>query len=132
MVALLGGEVQAMFGGNSAAGQIRAGAVRGLATASRVRAKAFPDIPTIAETYPGFDAQAWLALFAPAGVPPGVLARLRADANRVIGENETAERLSKAGGIDVYVTNPEMFAAQIRAEHAKYAGVVKAVGITTE
>ena len=132
MVALLAGEVQAMFGGNSAAGQIRAGAVRGLATASRARARAFPDIPTIAETYPGFEAQAWLALFAPAGVSPAVLSRLRGDVGRIIGENETAERLRHAGGIEVYVSAPDTFAAQIRAEHARYAGVVKAVGITAE
>ena len=132
MVALLAGEVQAMFGGNSAAGQIRAGAVRGLATASRTRAKAFPDIPTISETYPGFESQAWLALFAPAGVTPAILSRLRADLNRAIGESETAERLRNAGGMEIYVSTPEAFAERIRTEHARYAGVVKAVGITVE
>ena len=132
MVALLGGEVQAMFGGNSAAGQIRSGAVRGLATASRKRSAAFPDIPTIGETYPGFEAQAWLALFSPAGVPPAVLERLRAETARVLAEAETAERLRSSGGIEVYPTGPDAFAAQIRAEHARYGEVVKRVGVIVE
>ena len=132
MVALLAGEVQAMFGGNSAAGQIRAGAVRGLATASRARARAFPEIPTIGETYAGFEAQAWLALFAPAGVSPAVLTKLRSEMSRVIGEAETADRLRNAGGMEVYASSPQAFAEQIRAEHARYAAVVKAVGITAE
>jgi tripartite-type tricarboxylate transporter receptor subunit TctC len=132
MVALLGGEVQAMFGGNSAAGQIRSGAVRGLATASRKRSALFPDIPTIGETYPGFEAQAWLALFAPAGVPQPVLDRLRAETGRVLGETETAERLRSAGGIEVYPTTAEAFAAQMRREHARYGEVVKRVGVTVE
>ncbi len=132
MVALLSGEVQAMFGGISTAGQIRSGAVRGLATASRARARAFPDIPTIGETYPGFESQAWLALFAPAGLSPAILMKLRTEMNRVLREAETAERLRSSGSIEVYVATPEAFAEQIRAEHARYAAVVKAVGITAE
>jgi tripartite-type tricarboxylate transporter receptor subunit TctC len=132
MVALLGGEVQAMFGGNSAAGQVRAGAVRGLATASRRRSAAFPDIPTIGETYPGFEAQAWLALFAPAGIPAPVLGRLRVETGRVLAEAETTERLRSAGGIEVYATSAEAFAAQMRSEYNRYKEIVKKAGVTVE
>jgi tripartite-type tricarboxylate transporter receptor subunit TctC len=131
-VALMAGEVQAMFGGNSTAGQIRAGKIRALALAGAKRSTLFPGLPTIGEFYPGFASQAWLALFAPAGVPPAILVKLRTDAGRTVSEPETAERLRNAGGLEQWVTAPDEFAAFLRAEHAKYAGVVKAAGVKIE
>jgi tripartite-type tricarboxylate transporter receptor subunit TctC len=131
-VALMAGEVQAMFGGNSTAGQIRAGKIRALALAGAKRSTLFSGLPTIGEFYPGFASQAWLALFAPSGLPPAVLSRLRADAGRTVAEPETAERLRNAGGLEQWVTTPDEFAAFLRVESAKYAEIVKAVGVKIE
>jgi tripartite-type tricarboxylate transporter receptor subunit TctC len=132
MFGLLGGEVAAMFGGNSVTGQIKAGKVRALAAAGRKRATAFPDVPTLAEFYPGVEVTPWLGTFAPAGVPQGVLARLRSETGRLLADGDMRERIAKLGGLEPFVSTPEEFAALVRAEHAKYGEVVKAVGVKVD
>ena len=67
--ALLAGDIAAAFGGNSVTGHVRAGKLRALAVAGKQRSPAFPDVPRLAEFYPGFEVTPWLGLFAPAGVP---------------------------------------------------------------
>jgi tripartite-type tricarboxylate transporter receptor subunit TctC len=127
-VALLSGEVAAMFGGNSVAGHVRTGKLRALAVAGRQRAAAYPDLPRLAELYPGLEVTPWLALFVPAGVQAPVLARLREEIRRLIAEPEMRERVRNLGGLEPYLTTPEDFAALMRAEHAKYGAIVKSVG----
>jgi tripartite-type tricarboxylate transporter receptor subunit TctC len=123
--ALLGGEIVAMFGGNSVAAHVRAGKLRALAVAGKERSQAFPDLPRLTDVYPGLEVTPWLALFAPAGVPEGVLARLRAEVNRLLQDPEQIRRL---GGLEPYVTTPQEFQALLRSEYARYADVVKAAG----
>jgi tripartite-type tricarboxylate transporter receptor subunit TctC len=127
-VALLAGEVAAMFGGNSVAGHIKSGKLRALAVAGRQRSAAYPELPKLSEFYPDLEVTPWLALFGPANLSPQILARLRAETNRLLAEGELRERIRNLGGLEPYVTTPEEFAALIRAEHAKYAQVVKAAG----
>jgi tripartite-type tricarboxylate transporter receptor subunit TctC len=128
MTALLGGQVAAMFGGNSVSGQIRAGKVRALATAGRKRSSAFPDVPTLGETFPGLEVTPWLALFAPAGVPAGVLARVRDETSRLLANEEMRGRIRQLGGLEPFVTTPEEFSALLRAEYARYGAIIKSVG----
>ena len=128
MTALLGGQVAAMFGGNSVSGQIRAGKVRALATAGKKRSSAFPDVPTLSETFPGLEVTPWLALFAPAGVPPAVLDKVRDATNRLLASEEMRGRIRQLGGLEPYVTTPEEFTALIRAEYARYGEIIKSVG----
>ena len=132
MVALLSGEVAAMFGGNSVAGQIKAGKVRALAAAGHKRSAAYPDIPTLNEFYPGLEVTPWLGMFAPAGVPVAVLSRLRSETNRLIADADMRQKIGKLGGMELYAMTPEQFTALIRAEHAKYGEVVKAVGVKVD
>jgi tripartite-type tricarboxylate transporter receptor subunit TctC len=127
-VALLAGEVQAMFGGNSVAGHIRAGKLRGLAVAGRQRSAAHPELPRLAELYPDLEVTPWLALFAPAAVPASVLSRLRGETNRLLSGSDLRDKVRNLGGLEPYVTTPEEFAALIRAEYARYGQIVKAVG----
>jgi len=124
--ALLGGEIVAMFGGNSVAGHVRAGKLRALAIAGKQRSQVFPDLPRLADVYPGLEVTPWLALFAPAGVPQAVLARLRTEVNKLLQDPEQIRRL---GGLEPYVTTPEQFDALLRSEYRKYGEIVKAVGV---
>jgi tripartite-type tricarboxylate transporter receptor subunit TctC len=127
-VAILGGEVSVMFGGNSVAGHIKSGRLRALAVAGKQRSASYPDLPRLSELYPDLEVTPWLALFAPVGAPAAILNRLRAETGRLLADTETRERIRNLGGLEPYVTTPEEFAALLRAEHAKYGQIVKAVG----
>jgi tripartite-type tricarboxylate transporter receptor subunit TctC len=127
-VAILSGDVSAMFGGNSVSGHIRSGKLRALAVAGRKRSAAYPDLPRLSELYPGLEATPWLALFAPAGTGAPVLERLRSETAKLLSDPETKGRIRNVGGLEPYVTTPEEFAAQLRSEYARYGEIVKAVG----
>jgi tripartite-type tricarboxylate transporter receptor subunit TctC len=127
-IALLGGEVSVMFGGNSVAGHIKSGKMRALAVAGKQRSAAYPDLPRLAEFYPDLEVTPWLALFGPSGMPAAVLGRLRNETHRLLGDADLREKIRNVGGLEPYVTTPEEFRALLRAEHAKYGQIVKAAG----
>jgi tripartite-type tricarboxylate transporter receptor subunit TctC len=127
-VALIAGDVSVMFGGNSVTGQIKAGKLRGLAVAGKQRSGTFPELPRLAEVFPGFEVQAWIGIFTTAGVPAGVVSRLNGEINRALAGADTREKIRSVGGLEPFVSSPEEFSALIRMEYAKYGDVVKAVG----
>jgi len=127
-VALLAGEVSVMFGGNSVAGHIKSGRLRALAVAGKQRSPAYPELPKLSELYPELEVTPWLGLFAPVGLPASVLSQLRKETNRLLADSDFREKIRNLGGLEPYVSTPEEFAALIRAEHAKYAQIVKAAG----
>ncbi len=126
--ATVAGEVAVMMSGTSTAPQIKAGRLRALAFTGPKRSRILPDVPAIAEFYPDFVMVQWYGLFAPAGTPEAVLARLRAEVNKTLVLPDVRERLSSSGGVEPWITSPEEFAAEIRSEYAKYAKLVKDVG----
>ena len=108
---------------------VRAGKLRALAVTSLARSKIAPEVPTLAESgFPGFEATNWYGLVAPAGTPTAIVAKLHA---------ATVEALSAAGmraamvdlGLDVIGNSPGEFAAAIRRETPKWAGVIERAGI---
>ena len=127
-VALIAGDVPVMFGGNSVTGHIKAGRLRGLAVAGKQRSETFPDLPRLAEFFPGLEVQAWLGIFTAAGVPAAVLSRLHGEINRLLASSDMRDRIRKVGALEPFISTPEEFTALIRAEYLKYAEVVKAVG----
>jgi len=127
--ATVAGEVAAMFSGTSSAPQIKAGRLRALAVTGSQRSAMFPELPAIAEFYPGYEVTIWLGLFAAAGTPETVLARLHADVNKVLAETEIRNRLSAAGGLEPYITTIPEFAALIRRDYDRYGKVVKDIGV---
>jgi len=127
-VAILSGEVSAMFGGNSVSGHIKSGKLRALAVAGRKRSAAYPDLPRLSEFYPDLEVTPWLALFAPAGIPGSILLRIRGETNRLLADPDLQGKIRNVGGLEPYVTTPEEFATQLRSEYAKYSEIVKAVG----
>ena len=130
--ATMAGEVAAMFAGTSTAPQIRAGRLRALAVAGAKRSFAFPELPTIAEFYPGFENSIWLALFGPAGLPEDVLARLRAEIRQILLSPEVKDKLNGAGSLEPLVTTPEEFSALIRRDHERYGKLIGALGIKAD
>ena len=130
--ATVAGEVAAMFSGTSSAPQIKAGRLRALAVTGSRRSALFPELPTIAEFYPGYEVTIWLGLFAAAGTPQGVLARLHADVNKVLAEPEIRNKLNAAGGLEPYITTVPEFVALILRDYDRYGKVVKDVGVKVE
>ena len=130
--ATVAGDTQAMWSGSSNAPQIKAGRLRPLAVSGAQRSAQYPELPTIAEFYPGFENSIWLGLFGPAGMPEATLGRLRAELKKALESADVKQKLNAAGGLDPYVATPEEFAALIKRDYAKYAKVVKDIGIKVD
>jgi tripartite-type tricarboxylate transporter receptor subunit TctC len=130
--ATVAGETAAMFSGTSSAPQIRAGRLRALAVTGLKRSAEFPDLPTIAESYPGYEVTIWLGLFAAAGTPQPLLARLHAEVNKALAEPEVRSRLNAAGGLEPYISTAQEFSELIRRDYERYGKVVKDVGVKVD
>lgn len=125
---LLAGQVQMMVDGlPSALPHVKAGKLRAIALTSLHRAPALPDLPTIAETYPGFYADAWSGLFAPKGTPQPVVDKLSAEVQRILKLPDVREKLAGLGAEPVGSTQAE-FSAHVKREIDKWAKVVKTSG----
>jgi tripartite-type tricarboxylate transporter receptor subunit TctC len=122
---VMNGKVQLAF--SSIAGALPFTAdnrVRPLATTRMVRSAVYPDVPTVAESgLPGFDVDLWTAIYAPAGLPPAVLARLNGEINKVLAHPELKAAFAKIG-IEPRGTTPEEAAAFTRAEYEKWKKVI--------
>jgi len=125
---LVGGSIQVMFDNMpSALPMAREGRIRALAQTTATRSSAAPDVPTVAETVPGFEATTWFALFAPAGTPRDVVMKLNAELQRVFKLPDVADKL-KALGLEPWISTPEELAAYQAKEIVKWAKVVKDSG----
>jgi tripartite-type tricarboxylate transporter receptor subunit TctC len=130
--ATVSGETAAMWAGSSNAAQIKAGRLRAIAVSSAKRSPEHPDLPAIAEFYPGYDNRIWLGVFGPAGLPPEVVERLRAEIRKALEAPDAKQRLARAGGLEPFITTPEEFNALIRREYDKYGKVVKDLGLKVD
>ena len=111
---------------------IREGRLRALAVTSRTRSQALPDVPTMAEAgYPDIEGDAWYAVVVPAGTPKEIIALLHREIVKIVMLPELQERLV-ALGFERVANTPDEFAAQIKTEIAKWAGVIRAAGIKAE
>lgn len=116
----------------SVMGHVQAGKLKGLAVTAKSRHPALPDVPTTAEAgLPGFELEAWVAIFAPAGTPPDVVSRLSAAIRQAMEQPETRTRATTAG-IDIRVRGPAELEAQVKQETEFWARTIKAAGITAE
>jgi len=131
-VAVLAGEVSAMFGGGSVVPTIKSGKLRGLASTGSVRNPATPELPTIAELYPGYEALSWHGLFVPAGTPQPVIDLLRKEIAAVLAQPEFRERLANTGSGEPYTVAPDAFAARIKADYEKYGTLIRSIGVKIE
>ncbi|MFO1304742.1 MAG: tripartite tricarboxylate transporter substrate binding protein [Burkholderiales bacterium] len=106
---------------------IKSGKVRGLAVSTGKRTPAAPDLPTIAETVPGFEVSAWDAVFAPAGTPKPVVDKLNAAVRKALDDPALKEALLTRGTVTVAGT-PEELAKFVTSENARWGKVVKQTG----
>jgi tripartite-type tricarboxylate transporter receptor subunit TctC len=129
MLDLVGGQVQVGFDVmTTALPQIRTGALRALGVAGTKRFDMLPDVPTIAETVPGYEARTWAGVGVPRGTPPEIIDRLNRDINAGLVNPTVRARLADAGTIPMVVSAAE-FGAYVAAEAEKWAKVVKLAGI---
>ena len=128
-IGLVAGEVSAMFGGGSLVPTVQSGKVRGLASTGTVRNPATPELPTIGELYPGYEALIWHGLFVPAGVPQPIIDRLRSAIAEILVEPEFKKRLGDSGSGEPYIATPDEFAARIRTDHEKYGKLIRSIGV---
>lgn len=129
MIDLVGGQVQLVFAtAASAVPQIKAGKIKGIAVTTIKRSALMPNIPTIAESgLPGFDANNWYGLLAPAGTPRPIIMRLNTEVKKVLAMPDVKDFLFNQG-LDPAPGTPEQFGAYIKSEMVKWAKVVKASG----
>ena len=130
--ATVAGDTQAMWSGSSNAPQIKSGRLRPLAVSGAQRSAQYPELPTIAEFYPGFENSIWLGLFGPAGIPEATLGKLRAELKKALESPDVKQKFNAAGGLDPYVASPDEFTALIKRDYAKYAKAVKDIGIKVD
>jgi len=127
---LLGGQIPFMFSNLSVVkGNIEGGKLRALAVTSSTRVPSLPNVPTVAETFPGFDAATWFNLVAPAGTPPDVVARVHAEMKKIIATKDYQQRFETIGMITDKDRTPDEINAYIRSEIAKWGKVIKDAGI---
>jgi tripartite-type tricarboxylate transporter receptor subunit TctC len=129
----LAGRTQLVILAVPAAGpRIKSGELRPLAVSYAKRIPGYEDVPTIAETYPGFEYIGWFALIAPAGTPAEFVQRVNREMDRVLKDPETVQRLRDLGFYTEGAETPEALGEYIRAELAKWGRIVKEIGIQPE
>jgi tripartite-type tricarboxylate transporter receptor subunit TctC len=129
---MLGGQVQVIFDNMPSIIQhIRAGSLRALAVTTAVRSPQLPDVPTVAETVPGYEASALFGMGAPKKTPPEIVEKLNREINAVLAEPDMKKRLIELGGEPLPGT-PDAFGAEIAAETQKWEKVVKFSGAKVE
>jgi tripartite-type tricarboxylate transporter receptor subunit TctC len=129
---LLAGQVQVMFSPlPESIATIKADKLRALAVTTATRVPALPDVPTVAETLPGFESATWQGLGVPEKTPPEIVARLNQDINAALGDPKIKERLADLGSAPTPMS-PAEFKTLIAAETAKWAKVIRDADIKSE
>ena len=132
IVDLLSGHVQITFATVlESLGHIKAGKLRALAVTGDKRVSALPDVPTVAETVPGFKSISWVGVLAPAKTPQATIDRLAAAIRDTVAQPDIAQRLNEQGAV-ARTTTPRQFAALIESDYTTYAQLIAEKGIKAE
>jgi tripartite-type tricarboxylate transporter receptor subunit TctC len=132
LVDLMGGQVQVMFEPTlSTIGYIRAGKLRALAVTSATRSPALPDVPTVGEFVPGYEATAWFGIGAPRNTPADIIAKLNGEINAGLADAKIKDRLADMGGEPMAMSTAD-FSKFIADETEKWGKLVRAAGIKAE
>jgi tripartite-type tricarboxylate transporter receptor subunit TctC len=125
---LLGGRIHVLFDNMATAIEpIQSGRLRALGVTTTFRSPLLPDVPTIADTVPGYEASSWYGVSAPKGMPPEIVDRLNAAINAVLAESSIVARFSTLGGVPL-VGTPAEFGRLIAEETEKWGRVVRFSG----
>jgi tripartite-type tricarboxylate transporter receptor subunit TctC len=129
---LLGGQIPMSFNnGPESVGQLEAGTVRALAVTTASRPPSLPNVPSMAETVPGYDTEVWWGLLGPAGMPRDVVEKLSHDFVAALNTEAVKERLAKLGASPIG-SSPQQFDSRIRADYKKWGPIIDAAGMKAE
>lgn len=129
---LLGGQIPMSFNnGPESVGQLEAGTVRALAVTTASRAPFLPNVPSMAETVPGYDTEVWWGLLGPAGMPRDVVEKLSHDFVAALNTEAVKQRLAKLGASPIG-SSPQQFDSKIRADYKKWGPIIEAAGMKAE
>jgi len=127
--AVIGGEVQMfIMSPLIAVPQVKAGKLRAIGVTGLKRSPVLPDVPTIAETLPGYENITWHSVVVPARTPKPIVAKLSRELMRIIRQPDVQERFATVG-LDAVGSTPEELAALIKNETVMYAKLVKQIGL---
>ena len=129
MMGVVGGEVQFAFASiPTTMTQVKAGKLRLLGQGGPARSRVLPDVPTIAETLPGFQSVTWYALYAPRGTPPAIVSRLNTAIVKILSDAALAQRLSTLG-LEAAPSTPAELTAYMHAETERFTRIIKLAGL---
>jgi tripartite-type tricarboxylate transporter receptor subunit TctC len=132
LIDLLGGQVQVMFPATAASIEyIRAGKLRPLAVTTATRSEALPEVPTVGEFVPGYEASGWFGVAAPRNTPPDIIEKLNKEINAALADPKIKARLADLGGT-VLPGSPADFGKLIANETEKWGKVIRAANIKAE
>ena len=132
LTGVMSGQADLFMGGMSAAmPPVKSGRLRGIAVTGPKRSEFMPNLPTVAETLPGYDVMNWYAIFAPAATPKEIIARLNSEIVKAMATPELRKRFADLA-TDAATSTPEELGAYHRSEIKKWAQVVKTAGIKAE
>ena len=126
------GDTKVLFSGSASAPLIDGGQLRALAASGKQRSKRYPDLPTLAEFYPGLSVDIWLGVFAPPNTPEPVVSTIRTEIHKILARPDFAERLNVSGSLEPLILSAADFSELIREDHHKYGRIVRDLGIQTE
>jgi tripartite-type tricarboxylate transporter receptor subunit TctC len=130
---LLAGNVQVMLiqGGGAIPQYVKEGKLVALGVSSLERSRFYPDVPTIAETYPGFESESWVAMFAPVATPSGVLEKIHGTLGHILENGEIRSRF-ESQGCDVVGGSREALAEMVRKDQAKWSRLIREKNISVQ
>jgi len=126
---LIGGQISMVFASAiTIMPHVQSGRLRAIAVTSAARYSGLPDVPTLAETYPGFEVGSWLAFFAPANLPAPIQARLSTEIRRAISDSESRDKLA-ASGLIVVASDPASLAQVVEREFNARGRLIQGAGL---
>jgi tripartite-type tricarboxylate transporter receptor subunit TctC len=126
---LLGGQIQVVWGTlTSVVAQIKSQRLRGIAVTMGKRWNEMPDLPTVGETVPNYEASVWYGIWGPRNLPPAIVSRINREARQIAQLPETAERM-RSEGVDAFIATPDQFRSLIATDLSKWGKVVRATGL---
>jgi tripartite-type tricarboxylate transporter receptor subunit TctC len=130
--AAVAGEVDAVFGGSSNSQQIKAGKLKALGVTTLTRSALYPEVPAIAEAYPGFEMRQWYGLFAPPNLPAELARQINEASNEVLRNPAVIEKLHNIGGNQAWAQSREQFVDFVKSEDERYGADIKSMNLSLD
>ena len=133
VAAVLAKQTMASFaGGASTVAHVRAGTLRVLASSGTSRALLMPNVPTVGETFPGYEGVVWSAVWIRSGTSEAIVSRLHDEINKILATREIKSLFNRSGGSEPFITTPDEFKAVIKRDTEKYIKVIDSLNLTAD